>query len=109
MELSGVAWSGLDAVQMATDLEPDLILLDINLPEMNGIQAAERIRHLFPKCKLVFLTALSNPETVQAAFRAGGGGYILKWDASEDLMVGVETVLGGKQYTSHSIAKTWDG
>ena len=94
---------------MATDLEPDLILLDINLPEMNGIQAAERIRQLVPKCKLVFLTALSDTrKTVQAAFRAGGDGYILKWDASEDLIISIEEFSGGKQYTSHSIAKTWD-
>ena len=108
MKILGVAWSGPDAIRMAENLEPDLILLDVDLPEINGIQAAEQIRQLVPKCKIIFLTGQSDPEIVQAALRAGGDGYIAKWDASEELMAGVEAVLSGRTYASRSIAKSWN-
>jgi len=108
MKILGVAWSGPDAIRMAGNLEPDLILLDVDLPGINGIQAAEQIRKLVPKCKIIFLTGQSDPEIVHAAFRAGGDGYIAKWDASDELMAGVEAVLGGRTYASSSIAPGWN-
>jgi two-component system nitrate/nitrite response regulator NarL len=104
IHILGVATSGLEAIQKAEDLQPDLILLDIGLPEMNGIQAAEQIRQLVPKTKIIFLTGQSDPEIVRAAFRAGGDGYILKWDAAQELIVGMEAVLLGKRFTSRGIA-----
>ena len=108
VEISGVASSGLEAIQKAENLQPDLILLDISLPQMNGIQAAEWIRQVAPKSKILFFTGLSDHEIVRAAFRAGGDGYVLKSDALEDLMVGMEAVLYGKRYMSRSIAENWD-
>jgi DNA-binding NarL/FixJ family response regulator len=98
-----VASNGLEAIQKAADLQPDLILLDISLPEIGGIEAAERIRQLVPKIKIIFLTGHADPEIVQNAFRAGGDGYVLKWDAAEDLMVGMESVLSGKKFTSRGV------
>jgi DNA-binding NarL/FixJ family response regulator len=109
VHILGVASSGQEAVQKAGDLQPDLILLDISLPEMNGIQAAERIRKLVPKTKIIFLTGQSDPEIVREAFRAGGDGYILKWDASEELIVGMEAVLLGKRFTSRGIVEICEG
>lgn len=104
VHMLGVASSGLEAIQKAQVLQPDLILLDINLPEMNGIEAAEQIRRLVPKTKILFLTGYSDPEIVRHAFSAGGDGYILKWDAAEELLVGMEAVLHGKKFTSQGIA-----
>jgi len=105
VNISGVASSGLEAIQKAGDLQPDLILLDIGLPGINGIQAAERIRQLFPKIKIIFLTGHSDPEIVRGAFKAGGDGYILKWDAAKELTVGMESVLLGRRFTSSSITE----
>jgi len=106
VHILGFASTGLEAIQKAGDLQPDLILLDISLPEMNGIQAAERIRQLVPKTKIIFLTGQSDPEIVRDAFRAGCDGYIFKWDASEELIVGMEAVLRGKRFTSRGIVET---
>jgi DNA-binding NarL/FixJ family response regulator len=105
VHILGVASSGLEAIQKAEDLQPDLILLDISLPGINGIQAAERIRQLFPKIKIIFLTGHSDPEIARDAFRAGGDGYILKWDVAEELIVGMEAVLLGKRFTSRGIVE----
>jgi len=103
--MSGVASSGLEAIERAAVLQPDLILLDIKLPGMNGIQAAERIRQLVPNTKIIFLTVESDPEIVRDAFRAGGDGYILKWDTANELIIGMETVLLGKRFTSRGIGE----
>jgi DNA-binding NarL/FixJ family response regulator len=104
-----VASNGLEAIQKAADLQPDLILLDIGLPEIGGIEAAERIRQLVPKIKIIFLTGHSDPEIVRDAFRAGGDGYVLKWDAAEDLIVGMESVLFGKKFKSRSVTENRGG
>ena len=106
--ISGVATRGLEAIQRAGDLQPDLILLDIRLPGMNGIHVAERIRQLVPKTRIIFLTVESDPEIVGDAFRAGGDGFILKWDAANELIIGMETVLLGKRFTSRGIGEIAD-
>lgn len=100
-----VASDGLEAVKKAVDLHPDLVLLDISLPEMSGIQAAKRIRQLVPNIKVIFLTGHSDSEIVREAFLAGADGYILKWDAAEDLITGMESVLLGKKFTSRGVAE----
>jgi DNA-binding NarL/FixJ family response regulator len=71
LEISGGAYRGLAAVQKAADLQPDLILLDVSLPDMNGIQTAERLRQLVPKSEIIFVTVESEHEIVRAAFRVG--------------------------------------
>jgi len=101
----GIASTALEAIQKAEDLQPDLILLDIDLPDMSGLETAERIRQLVPKTKIIFLTGHSDPEFVREAFRAGGDGYILKWDAAKELVAGTESVLLGRKFTSSSVAK----
>lgn len=103
--IAGIASTGLEAIQKAADLQPDLILLDIDLPDMGGLETADRIRQLVPKTKIIFLTNHSDPEFVGEAFRAGGDGYILKWDAAKELVVGAEAVLLGRKFTSSSVAK----
>ena len=109
VHILGIASNALEAIQKAEDLQPDLILLDIDLPDMGGIEAAERIRQLVPKIKIVFLTGHSDPEFVREAFRAGADGYILKWDAAKELVVGTESVLLGQKFSSSSVEEISGG
>jgi DNA-binding NarL/FixJ family response regulator len=102
------ASDGLEAVKKAEELQPDLIFLDISLPNLNGIDAARQIRKLVPKAKIIFLSSDPDPDVVRAAFLAGGLGYVLKSDATEALLIGMEAVLFGKQFVSPSLAKMDD-
>ncbi len=92
------AADGLEAVQKAAELKPDLILLDIGLPTLNGIEAARQIRKLAPDSKIVFLTQESSPDVVEEAFLLGARGYIVKTMAGIELLAAVEAVLEGKQF-----------
>jgi DNA-binding NarL/FixJ family response regulator len=91
---------GFEAVQKALELRPDLILLDISLPKLNGIEAARRIRHVAPNSKILFLTQNLSPEIFVAALDVGGDGYILKPDAGNELLTAIEAVLQGRQFVS---------
>jgi DNA-binding NarL/FixJ family response regulator len=99
----GCAADGLDGMQKAEELQPDLILLDISLPKLNGIELARKVRKLVPKAKILFLSSNSDPDVVRAAFCAGGAGYVLKVDAGGALLAGMEAVLLGKQFVSSSL------
>ena len=90
--------NGLEAVQKAQELKPDLILMDIGLPGLNGIEAARRIRTLAPNSKIIFLTQESSPEVVREAVILGASGYVLKSQAETDLLIAVDAVLQGKQF-----------
>lgn len=91
---------GLAAVQKAEELKPDLILLDIGLPGLNGIEAGRQIRKVVPSAKIIFLTQESSEDVVQEALSLGALGYVVKTRAGSDLLAAVETVLEGKQYVS---------
>ena len=97
------ASDGSEAVQKAEELKPDLIVLDIGLPKLNGIEAAQRIRQLSPSSKIIFLSLYNSPDIVQAALSTGGLGYVCKPDASRELLRAVDAVLRGKQYVSGSL------
>jgi DNA-binding NarL/FixJ family response regulator len=85
-------------VEKAQELQPDLILMDIGLPGINGIEAARRIRTVAPNSKIIFLTQESSLEAVQEAKSLGASGYVLKIDAETDLLTAVQAVLQGKQF-----------
>jgi len=102
------ASDGLEGVQRAEELQPDLILLDISLPKLNGIEVARKVRKLVPKARILFLSSNADPDVVRAAFCAGGGGYVLKADAGRGLSAGVEAVLLGKQFVSSSLKEIED-
>jgi DNA-binding NarL/FixJ family response regulator len=91
---------GLAAVEKAAELKPDLVLLDIGLPGLNGIEVGRQIRKLVPNAKIIFLTQESSEDVVQEALRLGALGYVVKTRAGSDLMPAVEAVLQGKQYVS---------
>ena len=94
------ASDGVEAVRKAEELRPDLILLDIGLPVLNGIEAARRIRHLSPNSKIIFLSADNSLDVVQAALGTGAEGFVYKARAARDLLSAIEAVLGGKQFVS---------
>ena len=97
------ASDGSEAVQKAEDLKPDLILLDIGLPKLNGIEAARRIRQRSPSSKIIFLSQNSDLDVVRAAVGTGALGYVLKTDAGRELLPAVDAVLRGKQFVSSSL------
>jgi DNA-binding NarL/FixJ family response regulator len=100
LEIIGEASDGLEAVQKALELQPALIVLDIGLPGLNGIEAARRIRKLSPQSTILFLSQESSPEIVREALCLGALGYVIKAHAARDLLIAVETVLGNKQFVS---------
>ena len=85
VEIIGEASDGLQAVQQAQQLQPDLIVLDIGLPTFNGIEAARQIRQLSPNSKLVFLSENRSSDVVEEALRTGANAYVVKSDAARDL------------------------
>src|SRR5262249_11998644 len=96
LKVVGEAEDGIDAVRQAQELQPDLILLDIGLPKLNGIAAALRICTLAPDAKLLFISLESSDAAVREAFQAGAHGYIHRLRAQLDLIPAVEAVLAGK-------------
>jgi DNA-binding NarL/FixJ family response regulator len=94
---------GLKAVEKAQELQPDLILLDIQLPKLNGIQAARRIRKVSPHSKILFLTQESSSAIVEECFRLGAQAYLLKSELNHDLLLAVQEILDGKHFASRRL------
>jgi DNA-binding NarL/FixJ family response regulator len=97
------ASDGLEAVEKAQDLKPDLILLDIGLPKLNGIEAARQIRQLSPSSKIIFLSQNNDLDIVRAALSTGARGYVRKTDVKKELIPAMDAILRGKQFVSSSI------
>jgi DNA-binding NarL/FixJ family response regulator len=95
----GEALDGLQALQQAEELQPDLILLDLSVPKLNGMEACRRIRKVSPRSKVVILSQESSPEVVEAALRMGAVGYLLKSDAI-DLPQALDAILQGAVFVS---------
>jgi DNA-binding NarL/FixJ family response regulator len=99
------ASDGLQAVQKAEEHQPDLILLDIGLPILNGMMVARRVRKLAPASKILFLTQESSPEVIREGLSLGALGYVYKALAHRDLLPAIEAVLRGAQFVSTDIAE----
>ena len=100
----GFASDGLEAVQKTAEMQPDLILMDINLPNLSGISAARRIQELSLKTKILFVSQNVDLDVVRAALDAGGSGYVLKSSAESELLAAVEAVMLGKTFVSDQLA-----
>ena len=100
LQVIDVASDGLEGVLKAEVLQPDLILLDIGLPKLNGIEAARRIRKVAPDSKIIFLTQESSADSVETALSLGARGYVVKAEAERDLLAAVEAVMLGRTFVS---------
>jgi len=103
-EIAGAVADGRALVEAALRLKPDLIILDITMPLLNGIDAAVQIRKSLPGVKLLFITMHVNPAYLEAVLNAGGTGYVLKSAAREELLDAVINVLGGRIYVTPSLS-----
>ena len=98
------AADGLEAVQKADELQPDLVLLDIHLPKMDGFEVARQIRRLAPPARLLFMSQESSPDIVRKALSLGARGYVQKVSAAADLLPAIDAVLAGLHFVSRSVA-----
>src|SRR5215467_4088704 len=94
---------GSEAILKAEELQPDLILLDIGLPTVNGIEAAQQMRKLSPASKVLFVSENRSRDIVEKALSTGAGGYVVKSDAARDLLPAVDAVLQGKLFVSSGV------
>jgi CheY-like chemotaxis protein len=101
----GAAEDGLAAVAQAQQFRPDVILMDIGLPKLNGLEAARQIGGLVPSTRIIFLTQETDVDVVKNAFDLGASGYVLKQDAGAELLAAIAAVLEGKQYASRGLDK----
>ena len=98
-QIVGEAADGLEAVQKAEELQPDVIVLDVNLPTLNGIEAGRRILKLCPECKILFVSQVSSADVVQEALSLGALGYLVKTRAGVDLIAAVDAVRQGLRFS----------
>ena len=103
-QIVGEASDGLEAVQQAEQLQPDLILLDIGLPSLNGIEVGRRIREVSPASKIVFVSENRSVDVVREALNTGAGGYVVKSDVTGELLPAIFAVLEGKRFVSTTLA-----
>ena len=104
LQVISEASNASQAVQMADELQPDVILLDIGLPDFNGIDAARQIRELSPLSKIVFVTQGSSVDVMQEGLGLGAHGFLVKSDAGRELVAAVRTVLQGETFVSRRLA-----
>ena len=105
LEVVGEAENGSIAVQKAKQLQPDLILMDLMMPIMNGTEAIRIIKQRQPLMKIIALTAQKSHDYVQAAFEAGANGYVLKEDTSNILVAAIESIISGQTFLSTGVCE----
>ena len=103
VQIIGEVSDGLKSVEQAKALQPDLILLDIGLPTINGIEAARRIREASPLSKILFVSESRSSDIAQEALKTGANGYVVKSDAASELLPAIKAVLEGKRFISASL------
>ncbi len=104
-EVVGEAGDGLEAIAQARRLEPDLVIMDLSMPRMNGLEALREITRQHPKVKAIALTMHNTEEHLRDALRAGAAGYVLKTVSHTELLSAVRSVLAGQRYLSPQVAK----
>jgi len=102
-DVVGEVSDGLQAVEKVQQLQPDLVVLDVGLPHLSGIEAAKRIGELAPRSRILFLTQNRTPEVAEECFGAGASGYVVKVHAGKELLIAAQTVVQGKHFVSASL------
>jgi two-component system response regulator NreC len=106
LQVAGEAANGREAVKKATELKPDVILMDITMSTLNGLEATKQIKKVLPDVKVIMLTMHKNEEYVLQSFQAGASGYILKEGAVEELVSAIRSIHQDKSFLSPTISKT---
>jgi DNA-binding NarL/FixJ family response regulator len=104
-EVVGVVTDGRSLLKVVAALKPDVVILDIGMPHLNGLDAGEQIKHKMPSVKLVFLTMNMTADVAAEAFRRGASAYVLKHSAAEELVTALRKVIQGESYLSPLIAR----
>lgn len=108
-EVVGMFADGLSLVEGAAALQPNVIVLDISMPKMNGLSAGQRLKEMMPLVKLVYLTMNSDPDITGEAFRLGASAYLLKNSAAAELLQAIRRVIRGGYYVTSLMTKDMDG
>jgi len=103
VEVVGTANDGRSLLKIAAELKPSIIVLDISMPLMNGLDAGRRLKNLLPDVKLIYLTMSRDPDVAAEAFRVGASGYVLKSSAASELRQAIREVLLGRSYVTSQI------
>jgi DNA-binding NarL/FixJ family response regulator len=106
IEVIGEAADGREAVTMAEALHPHVIVMDVNMPGLNGLEATDRIKRRVPDVRILILSMHANEEYVLQVLRSGASGYLLKDSATEELVAGIQAVYAGDAYLSPRISRT---
>jgi DNA-binding NarL/FixJ family response regulator len=104
-EVVGIVDNGRELLRMACELKPEVVVLDIAMPQLNGLDAGDQIKHLLPATKLVYLTVNMSPEVAAEAFRRGASGYVVKTSAAAELITAIRRALKSESYLSSIITK----
>lgn len=104
-DLVGTVEDGRALLKTAPTLQPDVVLLDIAMPSLNGIEAARQLKKMMPEVKIIFVTMHADPAYVTEGFRAGASGYLLKRSAAAELVQAIQAVLKGQHYVTPLITK----
>ena len=104
-DVVGTVSDGRAMVRAAAALKPDVIVADIAMPVLNGIDAGQQVKEILPAVKVIYLTMNPDPEVAAEAFRRGASGYLLKTCAASELVIAVRDVLRGKSYLSHALSR----
>src|ERR1700752_5024219 len=102
-EVCGEAENGQEAIRLAESLKPELVIMDVSMPGLNGLEATRIIHNTLPNTKILVLTLHSSTELVRSAFRAGARGYVLKSDAEHELVRAQNVIAGDGTYVSPGV------
>lgn len=104
-QVVGIVGDGRALLRMVKELNPDVVIVDIGMPQLNGLDAGEQIKHLNSSIKLVYLTMNTAPDVAAEAFRRGASGYVVKSSAAEELVIAIRRALRSESYLSPLITK----
>jgi len=105
IDIVGEAANGREAVHITIELNPDVVILDIHMPELSGVDAAHQIRQAAPKVGILMLTMLDDDESVQAALHAGAAGYVLKGDPPNKIVRAIHAVAAGDAFLTAGVSR----
>lgn len=109
MEVVGEADNGRIAITLAQELKPDVVVMDVSMPELNGLKATEKLKELFPGIKVLTLTRHMDEGYLKQLLEAGANGYVLKQSASEELVRAIHAVVGGQTYLDPALMEQFVG